>query len=211
MRKLPEEVPIARILAALRRCRPYALSIFFTYVLSSAVGIFMAHGGNALALAQRDKTVKTAVTSDKSSIAHRSGDHVAAAMFDAAGNLFYAAVPQAVLGLAVVPPYFTVAYQGWIGGIVSVDGRHRSRFRSVRATSYYFIVLLLQFIPFSLCIGSGVRCGVELYRQNTDTGMRLSQFRLPRQALVDVGCAFAVAIPLFIAASAFEFLSPWNT
>jgi hypothetical protein len=34
---------------------------------------------------------------------------------------------------------------------------------------------------------------------------------LPRQALVDVGCAFSVAVPLFLVASAFEFLSPWNT
>jgi len=201
---------IVRIIEALRRCRLYALSIFLTYVLSSAVGIFMAHGGSTLALEQRDKIVKTAVTSDKSSIAHRSGDHGTAALFDAAGNLFLAALPQTVLGLAVVPPYFSVAYQGWIGGIVSVDGKHRSRFRNVRATSYYFIVLLLQFIPFSLCIGSGVRCGVELYRQNADVGWRFSQFRLPRQALVDVGCAITVAIPLFLIASAFEFLSPWN-
>ena len=200
----------ARIIEALRRCRLYALSIFLTYVLSSFVGIFMAHAGNTLALAQRDRIVKAALASDKSSIAHRSGAHVTAAMFDAAGNVFLAALPQTVLGLAVVPPYFSVAYQGWIGGIVSVDGRHRSRFRSARATSYYFIVLLLQFIPFSLCIGSGVRCGVELYRQNADTGWRLSQFRLPRQGLADVGCAFAAAIPLFLLASAFEFLSPWN-
>ncbi|HET7732187.1 MAG TPA: hypothetical protein VFK48_19345 [Usitatibacter sp.] len=202
---------IARIIEAFRRCRLYALSIFLMYVLSSAAGIFMAHGGSTLALEQRDRIVKTALASDKSSIAHRSGDHVTAALFDAAGNLFFAAVPQTVLGLAVVPPYFSVAYQGWIGGIVSVDGKHRSRFRSARATSYYFIVLLLQFIPFSLCIGAGVRCGVELYRQNADVGWRFSQFRVPRQALVDVGCAFAVAIPLFLVASAFEFLSPWNT
>lgn len=202
---------IARIIEALRRCRLYALSIFLTYVLSSAVGVFMSHGGNTLALEQRDRIVKTALASDRTSIAHRSGDHVTAALFDAAGNLFLAAIPQTVLGLAVIPPYFSVAYQGWIGGIVSVDGRHRSRFRSLRATSYYFIVLLLQFIPFSLCIGSGVRCGVELYRQNARVGWHFSQFRLPRQSLVDVGCMFAVAVPLFLIASAFEFLSPWNT
>lgn len=202
---------IERIIEAIRRCKLYALSIFLTYLLSSAIGIFMAHGGNTLALAQRDRIVKTALASDKSSIAHRSGDHVTAALFDAAGNLFFAAIPQTVLGLAVIPPYFSVAYQGWIGGIVSVDGRHRSRLRTARVASYYFIVLLLQFIPFSLCIGSGVRCGVELYRHNADVGWRFSQFRLPRQGLGDVGCAFAVAVPLFLGASAFEFLSPWNT
>lgn len=201
---------IARIIESLCRCRLYALSIFLTYVVSSAIGIFMAHGGSTVALSQRDRIVKTALASDISR-AHRSGGHVTAALFDAGSNLFIAAIPQAVMGLAVIPPYFSVAYQGWIGGIVSVDGRHRSRFRSARATSYYFIVLLLQFVPFSLCIGSGVRCGVELYRQNADVGWRFSQFRLPRQALVDVACALAVAVPLFLLASAFEFLSSWNT
>ena len=201
---------IDRIIEALRRCRPFALSIFVTYVLSSAAGIFMAHAGNDYALAKRDKVVGKALATDKSSIAHRSGDHVTALVHDFAGNLFYAAIPQTVAGLAVIPPYFSAAYQGWIGGIVSVDGKHRSRFRSVKATSYYFLVLLLQFIAFSLAIGAGVRCGVEFYRHNTDVSWRFWRYRLSRESLVDLGCAYAVAIPLFFLASAFEFLSSWN-
>ncbi len=201
---------VERILEALRRCKSFALSIFLTYLLSSAAGIFMAHGGSGLALAQRDRVVHEALTSDASSIAHRSGSHATALVLDFAGNLFYAAIPQTVLGLAIIPPYFSVAYQGWVGGVVSVDGAHRSRFRSVKATSYYFLVLLLQFVPFSLCIGAGVRSGVELYRRNAETGWRLWRYRLSRESLVDLGCVFAVAIPLFFAASAFEFLSPWN-
>jgi len=201
---------IDRIIEAVQRCKPFALSIFLTYVLSSSMGIFMAHAGNGFALAQRDKTVQKALTSDKSSIAYQSGNHATALVFDFAGNVFYAAIPQTVAGLGVILPYFSVAYQGWVGGIVSVDSTHRSRLRSIRATSYYFLVLLLQFIPFSLSIGAGVRCGVELYRHNTNVGWRFWRYRLPRQSLVDLSCVFAVTVPLFFVASAFEFLSPWN-
>ncbi len=201
---------IDRTIEALRRCKPFALSIFLTYVLSSAIGILMAHAGSTLALEQRDRIVRKAVTSDPASIAYRTGAPLRAVVHDFAGNLFSAAIPQAVAGLAVVPPYFSVAYQGWIGGIVSVDGEHRSRLRSARAASYYFLVLFLQFIPYSLSIGAGVRCGVELYRRNADTGWRFWRYRVSRQCLVDVGCVYAVAVPLFLVASAFEFLSPWN-
>lgn len=200
-----------RIGIALRGCAGFALSIFLTYVVSSAVGIFMAHGGSPLALQQRDRVVGKALATDRASIAHRSGEHVTALFHDFAGNLVYAAIPQAVGGLAVVPPYFSVAWQGWVGGIVSVDGSHRSRFRGVKATSYYFLVLLMQFVPFSLSIGAGVRCGVALYRHNAGVGWRLSRYRIPPGCLVDFACVFALAVPLFLAASAFEFLSPWNS
>lgn len=201
---------IDRISKAILRCKPFALSIFLTYLLSSSAGIFMAHAGNRFALAQRDKTVQKALISDKASIAYQSGNHATALVLDFAGNLFYAAIPQTVAGLGVILPYFSVAYQGWVGGIVSVDSTHRSRLRSIKATSYYFLVLLLQFIPFSLSIGAGVRCGVELYRHNADISWRFWGYRLPRQSLVDLSCVFAVAVPLFFVASAFEFLSPWN-
>jgi hypothetical protein len=201
---------IDRIVEAIQRCRPFAASIFLTYLLSSSVGIAMVHGGNRFALAERDKTVQNALSSDKASIAYQSGDRATALALDFVGNLFYAAIPQTVAGLGIVLPYFSVAYQGWVGGIVSVDSTHRSRLRGVESTSYYFLVLLLQFIPFSLSIGAGVRCGVELYRHNAQVSWRVWRYRLPRQCLVDLGCVFAVTVPLFFVASAFEFLSPWN-
>ena len=201
---------IDRIIGALRRSRRFALSIFLTYVLSSSIGIFMAHAGNTFALEQRDKTVQKALTSDKSSIAYQSGNPATGLVLDFAGNVFYAAIPQTVAGLGVILPYFSVAYQGWVGGIVSIDGSHQSRLRRAKPASYYFIVLFLQFIPFSLSIGAGVRCGVELYRHNADVNWRFWKYRLPRQCLVDLGWVFGVTIPLFFVASAFEFLSPWN-
>jgi len=201
---------IARITQAILRGKPFAISIFLTYLLSSSVGIFMAHGGHRFALAQRDKTIQKALTSDKASIAYQSGNQVTALILDFAGNLFYAAIPQTVAGLGVVLPYFSVAHQGWVGGIVSVDRTHRSRLRSIRATSYYFLVLFLQFIAYSLSIGAGVRCGVELYRHNAATGWRFWRYRLPPESLVDLGWVYVVTVPLFFVASAFEFLSPWN-
>jgi len=199
-----------RLAEALRRCRFFILSIFATYVASCAVGIVMSHAGSDLALAQRDRIVHRAVTSDQASIDYKSGNRVSALLRDFAGNVFLSAVPQTVGGLGVVLPYFTVAYQGWVGGIVSVDGKHRSRLRTPEGATYYLLVLLLQFIPFSLCIGAGVRFGLELYRHNPQIGWRFWTYRIPRESLGDLGCAFALALPLFLAASAFEFLSPWN-
>jgi hypothetical protein len=201
---------VNRVIKAILRCRLFALSIFLTYILSSSVGIFMAHAGSRFALAQRDKIVHKALASDTSTIDYQLGNSATAAVRDFASNLFCAAIPQAVAGFGVILPYFSVAYQGWIGGVVSVDNTHRSRFRTFKATSYYFLVLLLQFIPFSLSIGAGVRCGIELYRQNADIRWRFWRYRLSRQSLVDLICVFAVTVPLFFVASAFEFLSPWN-
>jgi hypothetical protein len=201
---------IERISRAILRCKPFAISIFLTYVLSSSAGIVMAHAGNTFALAQRDKIVHKAVTSDKSSIDYQAGNRGTAVVRDFAGNLFFSAVPQTIGGLGVILPYFSVAYQGWVGGIVSVDGAHRSRLRTIKGATYYFLVLLLQFIPFSLSIGAGVRFGVELYRNNPDISWRWWRYRVPRESVVELGYVFAITVPLFFIASAFEFLSPWN-
>ena len=200
---------IDRIAAAVLRCRTLALSVFLTYVLSCAVGIYMAHAGNRFALAQRDRIVGAALHSDITT-RYQAGHKAEAAALDFAGNILYAAIPQTVAGLGVALPYVTVAYQGWVGGIVSVDGSHASRFRSVKSTSYYFIVLLLQFVPFSLSIGAGIRCGVDSYRHNAALSWRIWRYRVPRQSLIDLGCVFALAVPLFLVASSFEFLSSRN-
>jgi hypothetical protein len=99
----------SRIIKALLRCKPFALSIFLTYLLSSSVGILMAQAGNRIALARRDKTVQKALASDKASIAYQSGNPATALALDFAGNLFYAAIPQTVAGLGVILPYFSAA------------------------------------------------------------------------------------------------------
>ena len=47
---------IDRIIKALLRCKLFAVSIFLTYLVSSSVGVIMAHAGNRFALAQRDRS-----------------------------------------------------------------------------------------------------------------------------------------------------------
>lgn len=198
-----------RVAIAIQRCARYSASIFFTYVVSAAVGAAMVHAGSRFALARRDAIVASAA-SDKASIDYRAGRRTQAALADAVANFGLAALPQTIAGLTIVLPYATVSYQGWVGGIVSVDGRHVSRLRSVRGGAYYLGVLLMQFLAFSLCIGGGIRCGVALYDQNRQVGWRFWRYRLARAPLGDLLCVIGASIPLFLLASSFEFLSTWN-
>lgn len=204
------KVHIESILGALERCKIYTASVFITYCISCLIGILMSHDGNDFALGQRDRIVGAALVSDKSSLNNQSGNSFTAALYDCAGNLFYAALPQTVLGFGIVLPYGTVAYQGWVGGIVSVDNSHRSRFKNARASAYYLIVLLLQFIPFSISIGAGIKCGVDSYKHNIGVSWKLWNYRIPKPSLQDVGYVYLVSIPMFFIASNFEFLSSWN-
>ena len=199
------------ILTAIVGCRLYVLSIFIVYVISITVGILMVHNGNRFALSQRDKIVGVAMQTDKAALNYQSHNKLTAAFYDFFDNVFLAAIPQTALGLAIVPPYFTAAYQGWVGGIVSVDGSHRSRFRSLMSTSYYFIVLLLQTVAFSLSIGAGIKCGVDTYKHNSQVSWRFWKFRIPKKNIAAVCYVYALSIPLFLVGSCFEFLSSWNT
>ena len=195
---------------ALIDCKAYAVSIFCVYFVSCAVGILMAHQGNQFALAQRDRIVGAAMQTDKAAIEYQAGNNFSAAVRDFAGNVLFAAIPQTLLGFGVVPPYFTVAYQGWVGGIVSVDGSHRSRFTNTRTTAYYFLVLLLQTVAFSLSIGAGIKCGVSTYKYNAAVGWKFWNLRIPKGSLARVCRVYVVSLPLFLVASCFEFLSKWN-
>ena len=201
---------LARVATAIRRCGRYSASIFLTYVLSATVGAIMVHSGSRYALSRRDAIVERALVHDRASIDYRAGRRVRAALADAAANFGLAALPQTVAGLTVVLPYLTVARQGWVGGIVSVDGHHVSRFRSLRGGAYYVGVLLLQFLAFSLCIGGGIRCGVALYEENRQVGWRFWRYRLAPAPVGDLLRVVCSSIPLFLLASSFEFLSSWN-
>ncbi len=198
------------ILSSVAACRPYAFSIFVVYAVSCSVGMLMVHNGNQFALSQRDKIVGAAMQNDKAALNYQRGNTLAASFYDFLGNVFIAAVPQTAIGLAVVPPYFTVACQGWVGGIVSVDGSHRSRLNNFKTASYYLIVLFLQTVAFSLSIGAGVRCGIETYKHNSQVGWRFWRFRIPRRSLLAVGYVYLASAPIFLLASCVEFLSSWN-
>lgn len=195
---------------ALKQCRIYVLTIFITYCISCFVGIIMVHNGINFALAYRDKIVDKALNNDKASINYKRGNNFSAALNDFKGNLLLGAIPQTVMGLGIIVPYFTVSQQGWVGGIVSVDLDHKSRFKNLKSTFYYFFVLLLQFIPFSLAIGSGIKFGIDFYNNNKANGWLIWKYKFEKQSLIDLGYVYILVIPLFFAASCFEFLSAWN-
>lgn len=201
---------LGAISSALSRCRVVILTVFVTYCLSCLVGIIMVHYGNNFALSYRDKTVSKAVTTDKASIDYQKGNNFSAALHDFKGNLFFGALPQTLMGLSIIGPYFSISKQGWIGGIVSVNSKHETRFRNIKSTSYYFIVLLLQFIPYSLAIGAGIRFGIDFFNNNNIHGWLIWKYRIPKGNLTDLGYIYIIVVPLFFIASCFEFISTWN-
>jgi uncharacterized membrane protein YsdA (DUF1294 family) len=109
-----------------------------------------------------------------------------------------------------VIPFFFVLKQGWVGGIVSIDSEHKSRFKNFKSTFYYLFVLLLQFIHYSLAIGAGVKCGIDFYNFNRMNGWNLSKFKIQKNSLFDLCYVYILVVPLFFIASCFEFLSAWN-
>jgi len=199
---------IHSVFLAVSRCRVWILTIFLTYCMSCLTGIVMVHTGNQFALSVSDKLVGDAFKNEKASINYIAGNRFTAALFDFSGNLFLGSMTQTALGLGVVIPYFTVTYQGWVGGIVSVDYLHQSRLKNYKSAMYYLIVLILQFIPYSLAIGSGIRLGVKTYKLNANR--KMWQYKIDMASLRDVLRIYILVIPLFFMASCFEFLSNWN-
>ena len=134
------------------------------------------------------------------------GDRLGAALWDFYGNLVLGAVPHTLAGLGVVFPYPLVAYQGWIGGIVSVNNAHVSRLATFSGAFYYLLTLVLQLVPYSLAAGAGVNLGLSLWRKQTYyEGERWLGF--PKEAVLDLLRIYALVIPLFLVASLWEFFA----
>jgi len=203
-----EDIFLQPMLGALKRARFGILSMAITYMFSVLVGMTMAINGNRYAVAYRDRIVRNATTSDRAMRAMFSGQMLRAAILDFGGNLFLGAVPTTVAGLGIIPPYPMAGYRGWVGGIVSIDGDHRSRLNNAKERGYYLGVLILQLIPFSLTGGAGVYLGLAWYGKWRESGfVRRWSLPLPRSALVDALWIYALAVPLFLIASLFEFLA----
>jgi hypothetical protein len=125
-------------------------------------------------------------------------------------NLFLGAVPDTVSGLAVVFPYLFAAHRGWVGGIVSVTRNRSSRLATWPQALYYVSVVLLQLLPYSLAGGMGVHLGLSMLDpQPYYVGPKWFGV-LPPEAVFDVLRVYCVIPPLFLAASLWEYLSPWN-
>jgi uncharacterized membrane protein SpoIIM required for sporulation len=194
----------------MRRARYSIIAVAITYCGSILIGIVMVHTGNTFALTYRDQLVNQAAQQGPVALAANRGDNFQAALWDFAGNLVVGAVPKTISGFSIILPYPLVAYQGWVGGIVSVRSDHTSRLNNLRSAIYYLLTLVLQLIPYSLAVGAGVNIGVALFRpQPYYQGENWLGF-FPKEALRDVGRIYALVIPLFLVASLWEFLSLWN-
>ena len=141
---------------------------------------------------------------DPSSRALASGHRIEAATWDFSRNLVLGAVPSTIGGLAIVIPYITATYRGWVGGIVSVDSKHRSRLGESSERTYYLVTLLLQLIPYSLAGGAGVQMGVAYLRKRRNPGP--TWLGIPKASVRDVLWIYVVVVPLFAVASLWEFL-----
>ena len=201
---------MSNIFRALRRARFEILTVGLVYLLTVLAGAVMVHEGSPPALNYRDKLVTKARGKDPASIAYSKGRNLEAALWDFGQNLVLGAVPQTITGLTVVSPYGFAAYRGWGGGIVSVDGQHRSRLRDPKGAAYYILTLLLQLIPYSLAGGIGVKLGLTYFRADSAYKDSRKVMGYPVEALKDVARVYALVVPLFLIASLWEFLSPWN-
>lgn len=169
----------------------------------------MVHSGSESALEYRDRSVARAYREDRASLSFQRGHRVTAAFRDAWENLSRGAAPSTITGLTVISPYFFAAYRGWVGGIVSVDGHHKSRLGAWRGGAYYLISLVLQLIPYSLAGGIGIHLGLSYFKKFPYySGKKLAGY--PIQAIWDVALVYCLVAPLFLVASLWEFLSPWN-
>jgi len=191
----------AAIGAALGRARAPILWIGATYLLSVAVGAGMVHADNQFALRFADNLVGTAQTG-KVLKALDQGQHLRAAAMDFGGNLV-------VMGLGIVMPFPLIAFRGWVGGIVSVDGEHKSRLRDPHERLYYLGVLSLQLIPYTLAGGTGVRLGLALFLPRGRWGYPGNErwLGMPAEGVRDVLRIYILIVPLFLIASLVEFLA----
>ncbi len=193
------------LMSALGRARVPILTMACAYALAVIVGAVMVHSGSAFALRTGDALVARAHAKDPASRALARGSRLEAAGWDFSRNLLLGAVPSTVGGLAIAIPYLTAAYRGWVGGIVSVDGHHRSRLADPAERTYYLLTLLLQLVPYTLAGGAGVRAGLAYLRRGRAPGPLW--IGLPREAVLDVLRIYVLVVPLFAVASLWEFLA----
>jgi hypothetical protein len=197
MRESYESLSRHPVLRAAGRARVAIVSVAATYAISVAIGMVMVHTGMRSALEHRDRLVDAAVRQDPAAQGAREGRPLRAAFWDFSGNLLLGAVPKTISGFGVVFPYPWIAYQGWVGGIVSVGSDGTSRLSDPRSAAYYFVTLVLQLVPYSLAIGAGVNGGLALFRPpRYYQGEKLLTI-FPKEVLRDLGRVYLLVVPLF--------------
>ncbi len=197
-----------RVRRALRHSGLGIRTIALTYALSALGGLVMVHSGNRIALDFRDNLVGKAQRESVIARQFRSGNVVAAAGLDAAGNAAVGLLTM-ISGYFAPAGYGFAAFRGWIGGIVSVDSSHRSRLARPDGAFYYLVTLLLQLVPSSMVGGAGVNLGIAAFASESRTGYRgarMPALRIPYEAIRDAGWIYLGSLPLFAIASLFEFM-----
>ena len=195
------------LLGALRRARMAIFKVTLAYGVGILAGMAMVHNGNAVSLNYRDRIVERAQSSAIST-QDRAGQRVRAAQFDFAANLIFGALPSTIVGIFNAGVYAIALYRGWIGGIVSVDSLHVSRFAASRRAAYYVSVLSLQLLPYVLAGAAGVHMGRA--RRRARGHERAGPMGVPADAWLDAMRLYVLVVPLFLLASLWEFLSPWR-
>ena len=196
-----------RVRLALGRARGPILASTATYVLFVGLGIGLASAGWPLAVEQRDAVVAGAQSSPIT-MSYAHGNRLQAALLDFGSNLVLGAIPTSVTGLSVVGPFPIAAYRGWVGGIVSIDRQHASRLASPSSAIYYVVTLVLQLIGYVLTMGAGVYVGLAAWRRRADISLpSFLGLRVPTAALTDAAYIYALAVPVFLAGSLWEFLA----
>jgi hypothetical protein len=194
-----------RVAAALRRARAPIAIVAVASICPLVLGGVLATSGNGFALSERDRIVGAARGS-AINIAYEQDDRARAALLDFGGNVG-ASLVTSVTGLAIVGPIPFAAYRGWVGGLVSVDGAHVSRLSQPGTAFYYLVTVTLQLIPYILTGGAGMYLGLVAWRRRSDASVTSHlRLRIPGEAIRDVGWIWALALPIFLAGSLFEFL-----
>jgi hypothetical protein len=197
---------VARVQLALYRARLGVLLMGCAYAIGLIVGMVSVHFGHQPSLTFRDRIVSNAQASSAILRYSSEGHPLSAALLDFSGNLLGATL-TACAGWYAPAPFPLAIYRGWIGGIVSVNGKHRSRFRTMEGGFYYGLVLALQLLGYILSGGAGVNLGLARTRPRPEYhGPRL--LGIPIEAIRDAGYMYVLVIPIFAFGSSVEFL--WN-
>lgn len=192
------------VFQAFRRARGPIVASAVAHLGFLLLGIVLATAGWGFAVNQRDALVNGAQT-DRITVALARGDRLQAALLDFGSNVL-SAVPTSATGLIVVGPFPIAAYRGWVGGIVSIDGKHRSRLSTLPGATYYVVTIVLQLFGYVLTMGAGVHVGWSGWKVRHDTTVRsLGGLRLPLFALKDAAYIYSLAIPAFLVGSLWEF------
>jgi hypothetical protein len=178
-----------------------------TYLAFLLLGIALATSGWGPAVSQRDSIVKGAQTSPIQT-QYGQGNRLTAALLDFGANAALGAIPTSIIGLTVIGPFPIAAYRGWVGGIVSIDSRHRSRLATPSGATYYVVTIILQLIGYVLTMGAGVHVGWTAWKIRNDSSIRsIAGIRIPWSALSDAGYLYVIAMPAFLIGSLWEFFA----